>query len=790
MKRTAPAIALLLLAAAARVSGGDEPPVDPRVEQLLAGLFEAAAPGRDWEAISKATRRPARSRAEDAMAWFDENPDRVGDYISRIPVTESSLSRIAALYEAQRARPTWPADRIERVHRWLMAHADAYRSELLAQASEGVGVDRDGAIEGEETLEILAAKDWPAASELYVRLSTDAHASVRAYALSMLYRKAAGDSRRELLGKLEATAQSDAGTSFARLTAFDALTSAAWEGDVDWYLSLFHDPAWMRLAVGNVIHRPLARLVARNPDAWIPRVAPLLASRDRPTRDNAVTCLVQFHLERARTDALRPLLPWVADPAWSSADDRLRLLQSLEKFTAADDAPVVAAALETAADKWELQAIAEQLTRRPCVDAIPALRDALRVAADARARKGGDDRLDDGAEAALVRALVAAGGMDVAEQAGSVEAYVRASRHATTPDAVIGSTLAVSAPDDVLARLVARARELESHEPAVAKALLALVDGAESEVSDARLLGRLEEGTIDVEGVESLLARREALREVQGPALARLARAPGFVGGVAMVLLGDASLAQAALKEAASVRCRALLACARLVRAPLPLDAVVALLEAKDPALATAADRFLEAEDSPKARAALWARAPGAARILGAGGGGEVETREKALRAEVSSDAGPDEIWALFSYGTWGGDVIWIVRRKSREFRVARDPNRADGSRGALEEWPLVQGSALALIDALAKDGVDELPACTPSVCDGVQYVYVHVARAGGVRVFMNNPGPFDPDEERWTDAYSRLVAAFHDLRKTRPVGMAPAKDSGGAGGGDGGDGR
>jgi hypothetical protein len=43
-----------------------------------------------------------------------------------------------------------------------------------------------------------------------------------------------------------------------------------------------------------------------------------------------VTCLIQFQIEHAREDTLRPLLPWLGDGTWCDLgpSDRLRLIQS------------------------------------------------------------------------------------------------------------------------------------------------------------------------------------------------------------------------------------------------------------------------------------------------------------------------------------------------------------------------------------------------------------------------------------------------------------------------------
>src|SRR5438045_5291016 len=61
----------------------------------------------------------------------------------------------------------------------------------------------------------------------------------------------------------------------------------------------------------------------------------------------------------------------------------------------------------------------------------------------------------------------------------------------------------------------------------------------------------------------------------------------------------------------------ALLACARLIRAPLSVAAVALSLKSDNKLLALAAERYLESEDSPEAAKAILSLHPGEAKILG-----------------------------------------------------------------------------------------------------------------------------------------------------------------------------
>lgn len=110
----------------------------------------------------------------------------------------------------------------------------------------------------------------------------------------------------------------------------------------------------------------------------VPRIIPLLKSHDNAVRATVAECLVSFQLEHARRDALAPLLPWIADPKWTSTSDaygRLRLLQSLDRVELPESVPYLRKAVRS--DRaYELAAIAEALGHYEVRDAAPSLKEA------------------------------------------------------------------------------------------------------------------------------------------------------------------------------------------------------------------------------------------------------------------------------------------------------------------------------------------------------------------------------------------------------------------------------
>jgi hypothetical protein len=647
------------------------------------------------------------------------------------------------------------------------------RGELEKEAA--AAHDDDGYLMGGEALAELAKLDWPRAEPLVRRFAAGKQPRRAALALALTYRHevasggaAAGAALRQ---KLQAIATDRKQPGAARDAAFEALLATEWPGRDDWYLAQFADPTLRPLRDG-VLFSPLAEPVEHDPDRWIPVMIRQLGSRDRAVHDQAVTCLVQFQLEKARADALRPLLPWLADPRWSSADDRLRLIQSVENLDMKEAVPGLIAVLgqkPTAKhDAFERSYAAEALAHFRDARAVPALRVAI-------SREKRWDHLE-----RMYKGLVASGGVPPAEAASALEA---AARHKSTPagresvDALdfddedaaplapavaLGVFLSKGpAPEEtVVEQLVARARALDGKEPNTAAALRDIFDRWESAAADRDLARRLEAGQLSARSVWRALDKRASLRRNAGAELRAVAGRGDRSAAVAAVVLGDAKAMTSLLGGKDGDARAMLLACARLVGEKLPLDRVAALLASREGHVPDAAEGYLRADDSPEAGRALLAAAGGQARILGNRTEGdpghvsfsEFDHIEEALRRSVLEPGGPDEILALLSAGYWGGRGQIIVRVRGGKARLEFVPDEARRF-----ERDLTASELASLRALLAAKKVDTLGPLDTAVADGIQLELVRVTKAGGRRVFMNNPDMFK-------GVYAELCAGFQSL--------------------------
>jgi hypothetical protein len=262
--------------------------------------------------------------------------------------------------------------------------------------------------------------------------------------------------------------------------------------------------------------------------------------------------------------------------------------------------------------------------------AAPALRRALEREKDEKNREN------------IVNALLGCGGFSDEELAVAVEAYARLALTGEGKDKIedaltldsdsplplkvsVGRVLfdegheeaAIQVTEGLAARLVERARALRAPQPALARQILRVIEGSTLRAAEIDLVEGIGEGRADIESITSALEARDELRKGVGVELGDLLKRGGYAAGVAAVLLGDDREWSALLAGDDAKAQLALLACARYLREKLQVELVRGRLGTPNRALAMAAEKYLEVEDSPEARKLILARRPGEARILG-----------------------------------------------------------------------------------------------------------------------------------------------------------------------------
>lgn len=458
------------------------------------------------------------------------------------------------------------------------------------------------------------------------------------------------------------------------------------------------------------------------------------------------------------------------------------------------------------------------LAKQRDVRAAPALRRILNEA----------DRYETGQ---VVKAILECGGFSVPEQMEALEAVVKRRPDEVYPNAVnvapanfaripyptsyltsanfaidgrnhqitpaevssmLGQQLAMSAEiSDTLARaIVDRIDVLDEKDPGLAASYRGLILKWQNPVFNVLLLHDLKRDAADPNTIVRLLSQRKELRENHAADVFDLQKGKPVAVGVAACLVEDAAGFETILDSADADTKTAMLACARLIRVPLPLAKVAENLKAKPEILQIAAERYLEAEDSPEARAIVLARHPNEAKILGAttaffvdggeennqylwmlyqsmgdnalyngwgegsGNDEELKTVEKRLQEEVKKDV----------------DLIGVYEYANNYIRIYKDRVifSWDEDESRYRERPLTKYEFEDIKSYLTGNKVDELApflTCGGGYCSAKELVML--GRSGGRRVYMNG-GAYEGAGSSTPDFFRGLDKYFADLKLTR----------------------
>ena len=207
------------------------------------------------------------------------------------------------------------------------------------------------------------------------------------------------------------------------------------------------------------------------------------------------------------------------------------------------------------------------------------------------------------------------------ENRAKVESFSYDDKENPLPSAVsIGKFLSnQNQPSEgLILRTIERQKVLEKEKPAVAKILSGIMARWQGRLIDLEMLRKISAGEADLETVVGALARRGELKERVLNDLYAMRGKSGLAGALAACMLEDENDILSAFHSQNLETSIGTLACARLLRKPLPVREVGALLDSKNKLLVLAAERYLESEDSLEARNLVWAKHPGEALILGA----------------------------------------------------------------------------------------------------------------------------------------------------------------------------
>lgn len=351
---------------------------------------------------------------------------------------------------------------------------------------------------------------------------------------------------------------------------------------------------------------------------------------------------------------------------------------------------------------------------------------------------------------------------------------------------LLGGLLAAATEvsDELVAATVDRINYLDTRDAPLASALRKILLNWQGAAVNSLLLRDLKNGKAETGAVVKLLTVRKELREKQSNEVFDIRGGNATALGISACLLEDNNEYDAIL-EGGNVEAKTtMLACARLIRANLPVRKVAENLQSPNTNLALAAERYLESEDSTEARRIVLARHPNEAKILGAttyfaandkavetevnflaelfasvtdsmrlapyyylyDNSVELKAAEKKLQKEVLEN---EQLLGVYSYD---GNFIRIYKNKA-DFSWETDAAR-------YRERTLTEAEFNRFKSYLSANRADELPpflSFCEEECESRELLML--GRAGGRRVF------FKADET--PIFFKELSAMFDEMRKS-----------------------
>src|SRR5262245_46033461 len=677
------------------------------------------------QAREETGKQPSEKVRQRLLQACEEEPEFLPDLLDFLPNTPAAHPRLKRIVDEKPNAYFDPFVSFRKESRqglreWLMHNSEYLRDDLIREASGAK--DEDGDVKGSQELAALARLDWRTVEPLLKNYAEGAAPRAAAFALGLLYEHAAQNNRSAeavaYRARLDRVVSDPLAPGRARAIAVEALMKADWQGRDEWFLSLFADRALSEMKDGYGTINALAESIKRDPDRWIPIISQLIGHRDRNVHNAAALCLAQFVGRPTRKDALLPLLPWLSDPQWalpSTEQGRARLAESAGRLKMREALPGLIWMIRNEKEYVRSHA-ADALALMRDGSVVPVLREAI------RAGKKGDD---DYSTFTMTKALIACGGLTIEETVAALESCAakaeisvedhRGERHlnigsqAESVEIWVGQIVAKEeeyASEALAEAVIERLKTLRKEKPEIAAKLWMIAQQWRFPSVDLELVRQIADGSANLDALLMACERRQSLRSHAGGALRELVAAGGYQAGAGASLLGDQASALDILNGADRAARLALLACARMLREPLPVEKVGALLKSSDKLLALADERYLESEDGAEARNLILALHPGEALILGARDRSDPkpEHKEEWIRWEdrLCEDVKKnqaDEIFAALGFQYF--DTAPIVARYSAIVRVrlgkAELCKQEDAAREACRQ--LADGELRALRD-------------------------------------------------------------------------------------------
>ncbi|MGC2237815.1 MAG: HEAT repeat domain-containing protein [Pyrinomonadaceae bacterium] len=720
------------------------------------------------------------------LDYCEDNPDLITNFLTLMPTKPDIAEKVKNIYDrlAQDDENSYIRTTVQQ---WLKFNSKYYVDELIREAQKIE--DRNNYVQNEDQaiLRALAKVDWDSARPIIDRLELDSNQPyAQILAKWVIYQHAIDTEDSSLTeryrGELQKIVEDKKAAWAQRDLAMDSLVmSDGWKGRDEWYVSLLEDETLLTIQDNG--YTGLTTLIAMSPpDKWIDTMIKLAKSSNLAVRSAAVRNLMDV-FNKDRKDVVEALLPWLSNPDWaksSNRSERSDLITALAEIDMPEAVPGLIWVVQNESENNRAQA-AKALVKNKNAGAIPALRIALQDEKNEEYRKN------------IIEALIACGGIGDDEQMASLEAYATV---ISTPEGlermqnydteayeeeseqpkkpmplpvIIGKFVSEQEEpsDGLAARAVERLKILRKTKPAVAKTLAEIMQKWKGRAIYLETLRQIKTGEAEIDTILNLLANRKNVREKIPNDISALRTVNGASRGIGACLAEDAGEYLSILGQTDAETQIAMLGCARMLRAQLPVNEVSELLKSANQTLALAAERYLESEDSVQARTLVLARHPNEAVILGAhnafiprevkkayespaldalflsvtesyyvgGAFPEIKRTEDGLRGEITQNADMLAVYAMLPEAESGQQILRVFKDRA-VFTSYEDTARFKERNLTAEEYE-------RFYNFLIENRIDGFSAFTDTCeeCAGSDASeFVMFGRGGGRRVFFMMP--------------------------------------------------
>ncbi len=792
--------------------------------------------------------KPSEKSFNRLMDEIEKNPSSLTELLQTLPNGKESADFVKKLYDQEVSRrefePSWRSE----VKKWLTYHSNYFSDELYqiagqtAETEEYVtnqdevlalaSVDWDKA---RPLLERMLGNSQTPVSQTLARWAFYQHALANNDSFDIdKYRKV-----------LQETVENKNFKPGNRDLAMDALVeSGDYQGRDDWYYSLLDDETLYELKVNGQTYTGLTTILNHSPsDKYVAKMIELAGSGNPTIRNAAVRNLATLLDDIKSPELVKALLPWLENPKWAKevGGERAKMVVALRQYEIPESVPGLIVMLN---EKEKVEATVSPNANVPVyqgnftynsssvrqVDNYP-----YRSAAIAALEKQKSSlavaplrlilmQVEEWERQSVVRTLLVSNGYTIPEQLEALEETAKiVSTQQEIPvditnnrEVVIDRIIQTNTPamnvssnyqrqynpndlklilgnqlvtiedvsDELVKAVIDRINYLDTKNPKIANSLRRIIQNWKGAAINSLMLRDLKNGQGTLDSVIRLLAIRKDLREKQFNEVSDLSGGTPTALGISACLLEDANSYDAILASDNAEAKTAMLGCARLIRAALPVPKVAENLRSQDKLLKIAAERYLESEDSPAARQIVLSLHPNEAKILGARSafssegaqplgnysvlmrdifisvdssfqfippylfyqfaGGDSDETEKKLQKEVKEDR---EILGVYAFDK---NYVRIYKDKA-VFAYEDDPARFRERTLSVEEFE-------GLKNYLASQNVDELAPFLSNCESCEEKELVMLGRPGGRRVYVR-ADPLPP-------FFAELETIFAEMRK------------------------